>query len=300
MTDAYQNRSQRFLRAPAISTLDLGVGVHRISATRAWSGTENNGFTLPHAQEEAFMLSLQLVDYSGDILLNDRKLSFRQQRANELQLYDYRLPWSANLRSAYDCVNFHVPLEALNSALQASERRRVQTLRYQAGEPMADPVFAALVRAILPSLLRPEEANLLFLSHVSLALATHVADRYAEFALPRPAARSRLAPWQERRAKEMIDANIAGGLSQQALADACGLSAGYFARAFRETVGMPPHKWLLVRRVEHAKHLLHRPDMGLAEIASACGFADQSHFTRVFCRLEGATPGVWRRQRRYG
>jgi AraC family transcriptional regulator len=56
---------------------------------------------------------------------------------------------------------------------------------------------------------------------------------------------------------------------------------------------------LLVRkRVERAKALLLARRLGLADIAIACGFVDQSHFTRVFTKLEGDSPGRWRQAHR--
>ena len=54
------------------------------------------------------------------------------------------------------------------------------------------------------------------------------------------------------------------------------------------------HRWLLLRRIERAKILL-RGSRPLAEIAATCGFVDQSHFTKVFARVEGMPPGAWRR-----
>jgi AraC-like DNA-binding protein len=61
-------------------------------------------------------------------------------------------------------------------------------------------------------------------------------------------------------------------------------------------MGMPPHRWLLLQRVLHAKSLLRDPLRPLADIAAACGFTDQSHFTRVFTSIVGASPGAWRKQ----
>jgi AraC-like DNA-binding protein len=58
---------------------------------------------------------------------------------------------------------------------------------------------------------------------------------------------------------------------------------------------MSPHQWLLKCRVDLAKDLLSNRKLLLSDIALACGFADQSHFTRVFARMTGASPGAWRR-----
>jgi AraC-like DNA-binding protein len=107
--------------------------------------------------------------------------------------------------------------------------------------------------------------------------------------------RGGLAPWQARRAKELMDANLGGKLPLSQLAEACGLSTRHFARAFRQSTGVPPHRWRLSRRLERAKDLLRDPARSLSEVALACGFADQSHFTRMFTTLVGLSPGLWRR-----
>src|SRR5438552_18460374 len=73
------------------------------------------------------------------------------------------------------------------------------------------------------------------------------------------------------------------------------LSDLHFARAFRNSSGVSPHRWLLKHRVDHARELLSDRALSLTDIALSCGFADQSHFTRVFTAMVGVSPGVWRR-----
>ena len=107
--------------------------------------------------------------------------------------------------------------------------------------------------------------------------------------------RGGLAPWQERRAKELLAANIDSNVALKEVARECGLSASHFARAFRQSNGMAPHRWLVNHRVEAAKALLQDGVLSLSEIGLRCGFADQSHFTRTFTRVVGMSPGVWRR-----
>ena len=77
------------------------------------------------------------------------------------------------------------------------------------------------------------------------------------------------------------------------------MRAVYFARAFKQATGVRPYTWLTKQRVERAKELLRDPSRKLADIAQLCGFVDQSHFTRVFSRSEGYSPGRWRRVYRY-
>lgn len=77
------------------------------------------------------------------------------------------------------------------------------------------------------------------------------------------------------------------------LADLAGMSRFQVLRRFKAQYGVPPHAWLMCRRVEQARRMI-RSGVGLAESASASGFSDQSHMTRVFVKHYGYTPGVWR------
>jgi AraC family transcriptional regulator len=111
---------------------------------------------------------------------------------------------------------------------------------------------------------------------------------------PRPV-RGGLAPWQMRRTAQVLNEDLGSKVTLAHLAAECGLSVAHFARAFKQTTGRTPHRWLVEQRVEHAKRLLVTSILPLAEIAAICGFADQSHFTRVFSQLVGSGPGAWRR-----
>ena len=78
------------------------------------------------------------------------------------------------------------------------------------------------------------------------------------------------------------------------LARECGLSMSHFIQAFKRAIGMTPHRRLAERRIKKAK-ALPQTNAPLSHVALACGFASQSHFTRVFTELVGAPPGQWRR-----
>lgn len=107
-----------------------------------------------------------------------------------------------------------------------------------------------------------------------------------------------LAGWQAELALQLLLSDTSCGFSVAALARRCGLSRSYFIRAFKVSMGLPPHHWLMRRRIERAQDMLVRTNESIAEIAVSCGFADQSHLTRVFRALVGASPAAWRRQRR--
>jgi AraC family transcriptional regulator len=114
-------------------------------------------------------------------------------------------------------------------------------------------------------------------------------------AVPEGAARPGcLAPWQARRVKAHIEANLETALSTAELAAIARLSPHYFARAFKQSFGAAPHAYVLGRRVERSKMMMLTTDDALSHIAIACGFSDQAHFTRRFHQAVGATPHAWR------
>ncbi|MGO9852079.1 MAG: helix-turn-helix transcriptional regulator [Steroidobacteraceae bacterium] len=84
----------------------------------------------------------------------------------------------------------------------------------------------------------------------------------------------------------------------EALASHAGLSVHHFARAFKQRVGVPPHRYLLEQRIQKAAELLKATEEPLASIALSVGFADQSHFSRSFHWLEGQTSSQFRRAHR--
>ena len=104
-----------------------------------------------------------------------------------------------------------------------------------------------------------------------------------------------LAPWQLRRAEALMSENLSVQVPLGQVAIECGLSVRHLARAFRQSTGVPPHRWLLDRRVKRAKELLPNFKLSLTDVALACGFGDQSHFTRTFTAAVRLSPGVWRR-----
>lgn len=108
-----------------------------------------------------------------------------------------------------------------------------------------------------------------------------------------------LAPLRLARVKEFVDAHLADDLSLAEIAAAAELSPFHFARVFKRETGAPPHRYLMERRVARARELLAGTTMDLAEVALACGFAGQSHFTTAFKRHTGLTPGAWRAAVRY-
>jgi AraC family transcriptional regulator len=114
----------------------------------------------------------------------------------------------------------------------------------------------------------------------------------------RDAVPGQLAPWQLHRVCDHLEAHLADDVGLSTLANLVGLSPKHFARAFKQSTGIPPHQWLIARRIERASSLLRETEHTLAQVALNCGFADQSHFTATFRRVQGSSPGRFRAELR--
>jgi AraC family transcriptional regulator len=109
--------------------------------------------------------------------------------------------------------------------------------------------------------------------------------------------RGGLAPWRIRRVTVHIETNLDTTVRTKDLAALVELSSFHFCRAFRDSFGDSPHGYVMRRRVERAQGLMLTTDISLSQIAVDCGLADQAHFSRLFRRYVGETPGAWRRAR---
>ena len=103
-----------------------------------------------------------------------------------------------------------------------------------------------------------------------------------------------LAPHQRRQLVDYIEAHLDQALTLGELALRCNLSEYHFARMFRTSFGLPPHQYLLARRLQRACRLLRMGTLPLGEVALLCGFASASHFSNRFRQALGATPGEYR------
>ena len=195
----------------------------------------------------------------------------------------------------FGAIAFHIPRSAFDEVADDARAHRIGDLRGPRGKGVADATMRNLGFALNAGFDRPSEVSHVFLEHVSHAVCAHVAQAYGGMRPNSMARRGGLAAWQERRAKDLLAANLDGAVTLTAIAQECRLSLSHFSRAFRESVGVAPHRWLINRRVELAKDLMRNRDSALSEIALRCGFADQSHFTRVFTNRVGVSPGAWRR-----
>lgn len=139
----------------------------------------------------------------------------------------------------------------------------------------------------------------LYLQSLSTALAIHFLRQHSSLGSGAAAEvmRGGLALHVARNLADYIQANLSGDLSLATLADLAGLSYSHFLRAFRQTMGVSPHRYVMSLRVQRAEDLITRTNLPLKQIASDAGFANQSHMTTAMVRLLNLRPGEIRRSR---
>jgi AraC-like DNA-binding protein len=197
------------------------------------------------------------------------------------------------LPNPFDTLVLYVTQAALDEVAYAHRAPRVEQLVWPQGA--FDPVVHHLGLTLLSSLERPHSAPNIFLDHVLQAMNCHFVYSYGGMKISTPQFRGGLSSLQMRRATELLEAHLDGKIGLQQIADACELSVSHFARAFKQSFRRPPYKWLMERRVDKARDLMANSRLPLTDIAIRCGFADQSALNRVFKRIHGVTPGIWRR-----
>jgi AraC family transcriptional regulator len=251
--------------------------------------------SMPMPQEEGFIVSIQLRELAEHELWLQNRLA-HSGRYPEHGICIFNLEHQPRFRFAtsFDSLQFHIRWDALDTFANEHSGLRIDALSWPHGA--RDQTFSHLASALLPALRNPHWANQPFLDHIGKALIAHFARAYGGAHVETCPSQGGLAPWQERRCKELVTARIATQISLEELANECRLSVSHFGRAFKQTIGEPPHRWLLRQRVKAAKKMLAGPEKSIAEIAIACGFADQSHLTRVFAGMIGVPPGAWRRR----
>ena len=117
-------------------------------------------------------------------------------------------------------------------------------------------------------------------------------------AVPKTTRPRGLARWQVELALRLLLNDSGSGHSLKQIAAHCGLSRSYFEKAFKASLGTPPHQWLVRQRIQRAGEKLEQTNDSVSSIALSCGFTDQSHLTRVFGAIVGSSPAAWRRQRK--
>ncbi|CAN7290354.1 AraC family transcriptional regulator [Rhizobium sp. LjRoot30] len=248
---------------------------------------------LTPASDRGFAVGISTLAGHTRRIFHEHHATTHAFEADSIYIRNLAESYKADFSGSFDFLLLEISPAALNRIAEEADLPGVTSL--EALTASTAPVLANLVRALIPALERPAEANKLFIDQLATAIGTHLVQRYGGRTAASALRSRKLSRTHEALAKSLLLENIDGDISVLEVSRACNLSRGYFIRAFRETTGMTPYQWLLNERIMRARKLLRGSEASLSDVAISCGFADQSHFTRVFTNVVGMAPGNWRR-----
>lgn len=179
----------------------------------------------------------------------------------------------------------------LNQTTQGSIQREIELIpRFSINDPVIQQLAIALKIEIQTGCL----SGRLYGEALGTAIAARLAGNYA---VSKPEFKANgLPPSQLARVIDYIKANLTRDLSILDLATLTGMSESHFSRSFKRSVGIAPYQYLLQQRVERAKRLLEKQSLAISTIALDCGFANQTHLTKVFRQTTGMTPKAYQKR----
>lgn len=195
-------------------------------------------------------------------------------------------------------VHFHIPSDLVR--LQLDDLAPcTQPTALEILDPMnrCDLIVDEFARRAAQLMVQKTPTSRLLVESLGLQLVAHLLSNHSNLVLKdKRRSTGGLAAWQIRRVCDFMETNVAQDISLAELGALIDLSPNHLCTAFRQSLGMPPHAWLLNSRMQRAKTMLANPRFSLTDIALAVGYADQSAFGAAFRRANGVSPGQWRKK----
>ena len=194
-----------------------------------------------------------------------------------------------------DNVSFYMSFADLTRMVDQAGGRKIDAFPHLLDRAQDDPILYRLAQTSEAAMDHASEVAPLFLDQLYNTVCAHVAATYGGMAGSAQPFQGGLSFRQEARVRDLLLSDLRGDVSLARLAALCDLSERHFSRAFKQSVGASPHRWLLYKRIERAQAMLKDSNVAISQIALDCGFAGQSHLGRVFTKVVGTSPGAWRR-----
>jgi AraC family transcriptional regulator len=238
---------------------------------------ESEPFTLEWTQPGSDGLTGRTVE--PDMLhINPGDRPFRQRWTNRPKLTGLALDRSLVDRVGQE--SFGRTSDAIETAVAASDMR-----------------LLAIMQAVREELASGAAHDGAFAEHLGIMTAALLFRHYTDAQMEQRIVRGGLGKYRLNKVLEYIEAGMETRLNVGTLADVVSLGLQHFSAAFLASTGLPPHRFILNRRIERAKLLLLTTDMSIAEVSLAVGFSSQSHFAQRFREAAGVTPLRFRLER---
>ncbi len=202
------------------------------------------------------------------------------------------IPFSARSRGAAEKI--HVEIEPDFFSSISSHCAAPTRLQLRPTFGAEDPFISQLLLALRDEARAGNPCGRLYGESLGAALVAQLVRRHSVCDQALREHRGGLPMNRLRCVTEYIEDNLEADLSLVDLANILRMNVFHFARSFKQSTGLPPHQYVLRKRIERAKSLLVERGSSIAEVALRCGFGSQSNFTTAFRRLTSVTPSVYR------
>jgi AraC family transcriptional regulator len=241
--------------------------------------------------------SLSPIRYSGERWLDGRYYSY--QREVILQGGIALIPSGVCHRSMSnqqsEFILLNLDSDYLNQVTQEWDSLVLPYLiPYSSSQP--DPLLFQISLALNAEIVAGYPGGRLYGDSICNFLAVHLLKNYSNLAPKIPQYDEGLNQLNLRKVLDYINSFLDQDLSLEALAGVASISKYHFISLFKQSMGMTPHQYVIQQRIERARILLRDPSLSISEISLACGFTNQSHFTRLFRKHTGVTPKTYREQ----
>ena len=240
------------------------------------------------------ILSLHLSDVQGRTRLEGLVVGDGEIKANSISLLKEGLRADVSLSGTIDILHVFLPRAVVGGVAAEMFGRPVQPI-------IEGWIFDRQLRDLVLQTYRSTadpEASTFSSQELVVHMIEHLLVRHgSERTGATRKRRGGLPPHQLTRSLELIETQLACDLSLEELASQAQLSPYHFLRSFVAETGIPPHQWIIRRRIAAAKRLLCERQLSMAEIAEAVGYASQASMTATFTRVVGVSPGEWCQRR---
>lgn len=299
---AFGDRLGRSFRVASPPTLTSRLSCGKVcAATEIVVPQAEYGLSNPIAPEEAYLIGLEKRGVNRfELWLNGQLVNSTPLIDGACCFYDLSQNPVLYFDEPFHHIMLYIPKSSILEILEEHLRTRASDITFDPPRLAHDATVKNIADCFLPYLSDEalSQSNQLVIDHLFLTLRSHIALFYGGVRRFQVAKATGLTPWQQRKAKDMMMEHLTGGgISLNLVAQACRLSPSAFVRAFRRTFGIPPYQWLIMRRLDRSIELMEDDELSLVDIALMSGFADQSHYTRIFVRKMGVSPGAYRRSK---
>lgn len=261
--------------------------IHAEHVYRTGLGKEE---TASISSRHLILLNLQGEAEHGEYFLDGRRASFIRRRPGAVLFVPAGCRWQGWEVGATTAAYLAVSIEVgFVKGVEETTSRILPAFSPDLGH--VDPIIAQAVRAIGSEIEGGNPFAKLLVEGLAVTIVAQLARKEGNVVARRTGG---LSTANLNRILRKIEDNLSEDLSLTELTTLTGLSVPHFCRAFKETMGTPPHAYILQRRVERAKDLLGRSQQSLTEIALDCGFSSSSHLSNTFRRAVGTTPSEFR------